>query len=57
MRSLGFPADRITYGHMAADAGALTGKDIVSIGGTARGADAALILKPEFWFIFMFIIK
>jgi len=31
---------------MAADAGTLTGKDIVSIGGTARGADAALILKP-----------
>jgi len=31
---------------MAADAGALTGQDIVSIGGTARGADAALILKP-----------
>jgi len=31
---------------MAADAGALSGNDIVSIGGTARGADAALILKP-----------
>jgi len=31
---------------MAADAGTLTGKDIVSIGGSARGADAALILKP-----------
>ena len=31
---------------MAADAGTLTGKDIVSIGGTSRGADAALILKP-----------
>ncbi len=31
---------------MAADAGALTGKDIISIGGTARGADAALVLKP-----------
>ena len=31
---------------MAADAGALTGKDIVSIGGTAKGADTALILKP-----------
>ena len=30
----------------AADAGTLTGKDIVSIGGTSRGADAALILKP-----------
>jgi hypothetical protein len=31
---------------MAADAGTLTGKDIVSIGGTGRGADTALILKP-----------
>ncbi len=31
---------------MAADAGALTGKDIVSIGGSAKGADAALILRP-----------
>lgn len=31
---------------MAADAGALTGDDIISIGGTARGADAALVLKP-----------
>jgi hypothetical protein len=31
---------------MAADAGTLTGNDIVAIGGTARGADAALILKP-----------
>ncbi|MCP4719560.1 MAG: hypothetical protein GY860_08900 [Desulfobacteraceae bacterium] len=31
---------------MAADAGALTGNDIVSIGGSGRGADAALILKP-----------
>lgn len=31
---------------MAADAGALSGADIVSIGGTAHGADAALILKP-----------
>jgi hypothetical protein len=31
---------------MAADAGALTGKDIVVIGGTGRGADTALILKP-----------
>lgn len=31
---------------MAADGGALTGKDIVSIGGTGKGADAALILKP-----------
>jgi len=31
---------------MAADSGALTGNDIVSIGGSARGADAALVLKP-----------
>jgi len=31
---------------MAADAGALSGEDIVAIGGTARGADAAIILKP-----------
>jgi len=31
---------------MAADAGALSGKDIISMGGTARGADAALVLKP-----------
>lgn len=31
---------------MAADAGALSGADIVSIGGTGRGADAALVLKP-----------
>ncbi|KPA17920.1 protein containing DUF1867, partial [Candidatus Magnetomorum sp. HK-1] len=31
---------------MAADAGTLTGKDIVSIGGSGKGADAALILKP-----------
>ncbi len=31
---------------MAADAGALTGKDIVSLGGTAKGVDSAIILKP-----------
>lgn len=31
---------------MAADAGALSGADILAIGGTARGADAALVLKP-----------
>lgn len=31
---------------MASDAGAITGNDIVSIGGTSRGADAALIIKP-----------
>jgi hypothetical protein len=31
---------------MAADAGALSGKDIVSIGGSGRGADTALVLTP-----------
>jgi len=31
---------------MAADSGYLSGNDIVSIGGSGRGADAALILKP-----------
>jgi len=31
---------------MAADAGALTGSDIISIGGSGRGADSALVLKP-----------
>ena len=31
---------------MAADSGALSGKDIISVGGTARGADCALVLKP-----------
>ena len=31
---------------MAADAGACTGNDIVAIGGTGRGSDSALILKP-----------
>jgi hypothetical protein len=31
---------------MAADAGALTGNDVVAIGGTARGADSALVVKP-----------
>ncbi|MBC8178103.1 MAG: hypothetical protein ISR61_06890 [Desulfobacteraceae bacterium] len=31
---------------MAADSGNLTGKDIVSIGGSGHGADTALILKP-----------
>ena len=31
---------------MATDAGVLSGNDIVSIGGTGRGADAALIIKP-----------
>ena len=31
---------------MAADSGNLSGNDIVSIGGSGRGADAALIIKP-----------
>jgi uncharacterized protein len=31
---------------MAADAGALSGGEIVSIGGSGGGADAALVLKP-----------
>jgi hypothetical protein len=31
---------------MAADAGALTGEDIIAIGGSGRGADSALVLKP-----------
>ncbi len=31
---------------MAADAGTLSGKDIISIGGTGKGADTALVLKP-----------
>ncbi|OQY51893.1 MAG: hypothetical protein B6245_24120 [Desulfobacteraceae bacterium 4572_88] len=31
---------------MAADAGALTGGDVLAIGGTSRGADTALVLKP-----------
>ncbi len=31
---------------MAADSGVLSGRDIVSIGGSAKGADTALIIKP-----------
>ena len=31
---------------MAADAGVLSGNDIIAIGGSARGADAALVVKP-----------
>ena len=31
---------------MAADAGVLSGADIASVGGTGRGADAALIVAP-----------
>jgi hypothetical protein len=31
---------------MAADAGALSGEDIVAVGGTAKGTDTALVPKP-----------
>jgi len=31
---------------MAADSGALSGNDVVSIGGSGKGSDTALILKP-----------
>ena len=31
---------------MAADAGALSGRDMIAIGGSSRGADTALVLKP-----------
>ena len=31
---------------MAADAGTLAGNDIIAIGGSGRGADAALVVKP-----------
>ena len=31
---------------MAADAGMLSGRDIVSLGGTGKGVDTALVLKP-----------
>jgi len=31
---------------MAADAGALSGRDIIAIGGTGKGADTAVVLKP-----------
>lgn len=31
---------------MAADAGTLTGNDIIAIGGSSKGADTALVLKP-----------
>ncbi len=31
---------------MAADAGALSGNDMISIGGSGRGADVALVIKP-----------
>ena len=32
---------------MAADAGYLSGRDIVAVGGTSRGADTALVIKPQ----------
>ena len=32
---------------MAADAGYLTGKDIIAVGGSSRGADTALVIKPS----------
>jgi uncharacterized protein len=31
---------------MAADAGALSGNDVVAVGGSGHGADSALIIKP-----------
>ncbi len=31
---------------MAADAGTLSGKDIIAVGGSSHGADAALVVKP-----------
>jgi uncharacterized protein len=31
---------------MAADAGALSGADVVAVGGSGRGADTALVLRP-----------
>ncbi len=31
---------------MAADAGALTGADIIAVGGSSKGADTALVIKP-----------
>lgn len=31
---------------MAADAGALTGGDVIAVGGSSKGADAALVIKP-----------
>ena len=31
---------------MAADAGALSGSDVIAIGGSGHGADTALVLKP-----------
>jgi len=31
---------------MAADAGTVTGQDIIAIGGSSKGADTALVVKP-----------
>ncbi len=31
---------------MAADAGALSGKDVIALGGSAKGADTALVISP-----------
>ncbi len=31
---------------MAADAGVLSGEDIIAVGGSSKGADAALVIKP-----------
>jgi len=31
---------------MAADAGALSGEDIIAVGGTNKGSDSALVLRP-----------
>lgn len=31
---------------MAADGGALSGNDVIAVGGTGRGADTAMVIKP-----------
>jgi hypothetical protein len=31
---------------MAADAGALSGRDVIAVGGSSKGADAALVIQP-----------
>lgn len=31
---------------MAADAGALSGRDVIAVGGSSHGADTALVIKP-----------
>mmetsp|Transcript_14634 Transcript_14634/g.7150 ORF Transcript_14634/g.7150 Transcript_14634/m.7150 type:complete len:183 (-) Transcript_14634:429-977(-) len=38
---------------MATDAGALTGNDIISIGGSAKGSDTALVIKPAGQSVFL----